>query len=268
MFQQPVDFKDESDALYALLKDRTDEELGAPTQFKAWTIDNVIRHLHVWNCAADMSLRDEEEFGRFMKSVGEQSAKTSSRHFEELFCDSASGQKLLTLWHDFYGEMADHFLPADPKMRVKWAGPDMSVRSSITARLMETWAHGQEVFDTLGVARLDEDRVKNIAVLGVNTFGWTHIVHKEEVPAEVPSLRLTAPSGEIWDWNDPVRDNHIEGLAAEFCQVVTQTRNIADTGLKVTGKTAIHWMEIAQCFAGGPETPPAPGARHVVAAHQ
>ena len=53
----------------------------------------------------------------------------------------------------------------------------------------------------------------------------------------------------------------IEGDAVEFCQVVTQTRNIADTGLKATGEAAAKWMAIAQCFAGPPEEPPAPGAR-------
>jgi len=36
-------------------------------------------------------------------------------------------------------------------MRVKWIGVDMSARSCLTARLMETWAHGQEIYDILGV---------------------------------------------------------------------------------------------------------------------
>jgi hypothetical protein len=53
----------------------------------------------------------------------------------------------------------------------------------------------------------------------------------------------------------------IEGDAIEFCQVVAQTRNIADTSLKVAGETAAAWMAIAQCFAGPPETPPPPGSR-------
>ena len=53
----------------------------------------------------------------------------------------------------------------------------------------------------------------------------------------------------------------IIGSAVEFCQVVTQTRNIADTGLKLVGETARNWMQNAQCFAGPPETPPAPGSR-------
>jgi uncharacterized protein (TIGR03084 family) len=137
----------------------------------------------------------------------------------------------------------------------------MSVRSSITARLMETWAHGQAVYDVLGQVRSDTDRIKNIAVLGINTFGWTFANRGIAVPAAIPTVRLTAPSGAIWVWGPPVADNLVEGSAVEFCQVVTQVRNLADTTLRVVGATAMHWMSIAQCFAGPPEDPPAPGSR-------
>ena len=137
----------------------------------------------------------------------------------------------------------------------------MSARSSITARLMETWAHGQAVYDMLGVERVNADRIRNIAVLGINTFGWTFATHKQPLPAIAPHVRLTAPSGAIWTWNEPSETDLIEGSATEFCQVVTQVRNIADTRLKVVGEAATRWMAIAQCFAGPPETPPAPGTR-------
>jgi hypothetical protein len=43
--------------------------------------------------------------------------------------------------------------------------------------------------------------------------------------------------------------------------VVTQVRAVADTELQVTGDTARRWMAIAQCFAGPPQDPPAPGSR-------
>lgn len=157
--------------------------------------------------------------------------------------------------------MAERFAVADPKQRVKWVGPDMSVRSSITARLMETWAHGQAVYDVFGKVRSDTDRIKNIAVIGVNTFGWTFTNRGLAVPADPPHVRLVAPSGAVWEWNPPDQGNMIEGSAVEFCQVVTQVRNIADTTLRVVGETAASWMSIAQCFAGPPEEPPAPGSR-------
>ena len=146
-------------------------------------------------------------------------------------------------------------------MRVKWAGPDMSVRSSLTARLMETWAHGQEIYDLLGVERQDKDRIQGVAVLGVNTFGWTFVNRGLDVPEDVPYVRLTAPSGAVWEWNEPNENNRVQGSATEFCQVVAQTRNIADTQLDVVGETATRWMAMAQCFAGAPEDPPAPGTR-------
>ena len=79
-----------------------------------------------------------------------------------------------------------------------------------------------------------------------------------EVPGVVPALELTAPSGEVWTWNAEENANRISGSAVEFAQVVTQVRNIADTSLEVTGPIATEWMSMAQCFAGGPETPPAP----------
>ena len=90
--------------------------------------------------------------------------------------------------------MADAFADVDPKRRLKWVGPDMSARSSVTARFMETWSHAQALYDALGVERLNTDRIRNVVVLGVNTFGWTFANRKEEVPSAMPELRLTAPS--------------------------------------------------------------------------
>ena len=154
-----------------------------------------------------------------------------------------------------------HYAANDPKTRVKWMGPDMSVRSSVTARIMETWAHGQAIYDLLGKVRRDRDSIKNVAVIGINTFGWTYINRKLPVPDQIPSVHLTAPSGASWDWPNENSQDKISGSATEFCQVVTQTRNIADTSLNVVGDVANEWMATAQCFAGPVEEPPAPGLR-------
>ena len=136
----------------------------------------------------------------------------------------------------------------------------MSARSAMTARQMETWAHGFEVFDCLGKSRVESDRIKNIVVLGVNTFGWTHQVHSLATPLKMPWLELIAPSGELWQFGEP-GEAGISGLAADFAAVVTQTRAYADTDLVAKGDTAIRWMEHAQCFAGSPQLPPEPGTR-------
>ena len=261
MLQQAIDFREESDSLFKLLENTDDARFDEKTQFKDWTANEVLHHLHFWNYAADLSLVDEPAFVDLLGKVMSGVSSGGMRPFEAEWCKNEKGHAMLNTWRSFYTEMSDRFKEADPKQRLKWAGPDMSVRSSITARLMETWAHGQEVFDHLGAERQEADRIKNVAVIGMNTFGWTFINRKMDVPTDAPYVRLTAPSGEIWEWNEPSDTNKVEGDAVDFCRVVTQVRNIKDTSLTVVGDVATQWMSIAQCFAGPPEDPPAPGTR-------
>ncbi|VAX08944.1 FIG01023461: hypothetical protein [hydrothermal vent metagenome] len=261
MFQQPIDFKEESEALYRLLKNISDDQMARPTGFKGWTVNNIIGHLHMWNWAADLSLCDREAFTDFYVKAHPAVQSNGLRDFETKWLDGLTGRDLLAAWRQFYLEAADRFAAADPKFRVKWGGPEMSVRSSITARLMETWAHGQALYDLMGEERIDHDRIKNIAVLGVNTFGWTFINRKLDIPKPAPYVRLQAPSGGVWEWNEPENADRVEGTATDFCQVVTQTRNVADTDLKISGDIAQQWMVFAQCFAGPPEDPPSSGIR-------
>lgn len=262
MLQQAYDFRDESEALFALLDPLADCDWEKPTQFKEWTINDVVAHLHFGNYLADLSLRDSAAFLDFIRNFMAASKQTTGRlAATHAWLAGTKNRALLQRWREFSLEMTERFAVADPSKRVKWVGPDMSVRSSITARLMETWAHGQAAYDVLGQARHDADRIKNVAVLGINTLGWTFTNRGLPVPADPPYVRLTAPSGAIWEWRSPTPENCVEGSAVEFCQVVTQTRNLADTALRVVGETATAWMTVAQCFAGPPETPPAAGRR-------
>ncbi len=267
MFQQPLDFRDESEALYQVLASLSDADFERPTLFKAWTINDVVSHLHAWNIAADLALADAAAFDELRTKLFEGIANGRRlRAIEGDWLDDAKNRARLEQWRAFYLAMTDRFLAADPKKRVGWAGPDMSVRSSISARLMETWAHSQEAYDALGRECVHTDRIKNIADLGVRTFGWAYTNRGRAVPTPVPQVRLTAPSGAVWTWNEEETANRVEGSAVEFCKVVTQTRNVADTSLRITGPVATDWMTIVQCFAGPPEDPPAPGTRFASAA--
>ncbi|WP_417620894.1 TIGR03084 family metal-binding protein [Parasphingorhabdus sp.] len=269
MMQEAQDFKDESDTLATLLAHADDDLLSTVTQFKNWTIEDVIGHLHIWNLAALMTLQEPQAFQRFLSNIMG-AFKAGKNHVEAQYewidehAGGIRGRALFDAYCDYYPKLAAAYGEADPEARVAWAGPDMTTRSKIIARQMETWSHGQEIFDILGEERKDGDRVRNIAHLGVTTYGWTFRNRRLEPPAPKPFVQLTAPSGAIWEWNDPQDDNLVRGNAVEFAQVVTQTRNIDDTALETAGDTARQWMEIAQCFAGAPETPPAKGVRRRV----
>lgn len=258
MRQLSADFLEECDTLAGLIETFEPADYEKPTQFKGWTVNDVLVHLHFWNRAADMALTDPDGFqGMFAELV--QAIQTGGlRPFENAEV-SERGPALFELWRDFYRDMGARWADLDPKHRVKWAGPDMSVRSSLTARQMENWAHGQEVFDLAGKKRAEGDRIRNIVILGVNTYKWGFSVRGMKAPEPMPKLVLTSPSGEVWEYGEG--PDLIEGSAVGFCQVVTQTRNVYDTDLTMTGDSAVLWMENAQCFAGPPETPPAKGTR-------
>jgi uncharacterized protein (TIGR03084 family) len=259
---QALDFRDECDALHAALENAPAEAWAEPTQFKGWTFDDVLGHLYFFDHAAEIAARSREEVQALFRDILQASATgVSLIDYSRRWLDGCAGSALLERWRTQYQRLADIVGAFEPDRRLAWAGPDMSARSFMSARQMETWAHGQAIFDALGIDRVEHDRLRNIAVMGVNTFGWTFKVNRRVVPAVKPYVRLTSPSGAVWEWNDPASPERVAGNAVEFCRVVTQTRNVLDTGLATTGESAKLWMEHAQCFAGPPEKPPAPGTR-------
>ena len=264
MLKQAIDFKSESDYLYNLLLKQTDLDFNKKTQFKEWSFNTIIRHLHVWNYAANLALTNNNGWRKFSKNLDIAFNKGKNLNdFENDFTKNLKGLSLLDTWKNVYEKTAKKFSSENPKKRVKWIGPDMSVISSISARQMETWAHGQAIFDTLGERRENRDRIINIVIIGNNTFNWSFKVNNLKIPKNKPYLKLQSPSGKIWEFNNKNHSNFIEGSAEEFCQVVTQVRNVKDVNLKVHGLTSKKWMSIAQCFAGKAEAPPKPGKRKV-----
>lgn len=259
---QALDFRDECDALLAVLQNAPAEAWAEPTQFKAWTFDDILGHLYCFDHASEIAARSRDEIQALFREIFLASvAGVSLIGYSRRWLQGCSGSDLLERWRGQYQRLADIYVAFEPGHRLAWAGPDMSARSFMSARQMETWAHGQAIFDALGVDRVEHDRLRNIAVMGVNTFDWTFKVNRREVPAARPYVRLTSPSGAHWEWNEPSTTECVEGSAVDFCRVVTQTRNLLDTGLRVTGVNARQWMDCAQCFAGPPEPPPAPGTR-------
>ncbi len=141
--------------------------------------------------------------------------------------------------------------------RVAWYGPSMGSKSFLTARLMETWAHGQDIVDAVDADRPATDRLRHIAQLGFITRGWSYLNRGLEVPAGTVRLELTGPAGDTWVFGPDDADDVVTGDALDFCLVVTQRRHLDDTAL-TTGELGRDWLAIAQAFAGGATDGPAP----------
>jgi uncharacterized protein (TIGR03084 family) len=262
VLQVSADFRDEVDELHGFLGSLESEDWERETGFMAWTPWDVVAHLHYFDRVSMASLEGEEAFAaeRVALFEGIAAGRTNKEIARKRF-DDLDAAALLAEWRDTAHALAEALGASDAKRRLPWFGPSMGVPMFTTARYMETWAHGQEIYDLVGVERRYTDRIKNIATIGVKTFGWTFVNRKLDVPGPPPYVRLVAPSGEIWEWHEPSEIDCVRGDAIDFCHVVTQGRNVADTALQVTGPVATQWMAIAQCFAGGPVDPPEPGTR-------
>lgn len=260
--EEITSLRDEGDTLAALLRDFDAADWQRPTPFKQWTPWDVIAHLHLSDLWARASLRSPADFrAEIAPLLAAIQQRTLLRDYTRTRLAVLDGPALLDAWHASLQALCAELERADPKARLTWFGPDMGVRSFTTARYMETWAHGQDLYDLLGRKRVYTDAIQAIATLGVKTNEFCFRNRGQKPPQPQPHVRLTAPSGAIWEWNAESQSECIEGDAGEFCHVVTQNRHVADTRLRVVGEAAQKWMSIAQCFAGPPENPPAPGTR-------
>ena len=145
-----------------------------------------------------------------------------------------------------------HLRRARPRARLPWFGPAMSAASSLTARIMETWAHTQDIADALGVTREPTGRLRHVAHIGVGARAFSYAVHGKTPPAAEIRVELTAPDGTPWTWGPPEAENRVTGPALDFCLLVTQRRHRDDLTLAIDGPAAAEWMAIAQAFAGVP----------------
>ncbi len=241
------DLADECQALDHIIGSLDEAAWNRVTPFYDWTIKDEISHLAYFDRFVRFSATDPKAFEREMTHLAENFEKMFEITREEGLAMSASD--LLQWWRAGVEAMVAGFRPLDPKTRLPWHLP-MSAKSSATARLMETWAHGQDIVDALGVHRAATDRLRHIAHLGVATFGWSFSCRQMDVPEDPVRVELSAPSGTTWNWGPGDAQNTIKGLAEDFCLVVVQRRHFEDTGLIISGDTARQWMAVAQAFAG------------------
>jgi len=244
------DLEAEHAALDAVVADIDQAMWTTATPAEGWDVKDTIIHLIQADMAASMAVNDAD---RFSEAKAAMRGGGGLEYFSST--DGLSGDEILAMWRSERIKMLDAFRSRGPKERIPWFGPDMSTLSFATARLMETWSHGQDVADTVGVPWPATDRLKHVCHIGVTTRAWSYMVRGREFPGGDVRVELTAPSGELWTWGPNDATDKLTGSAEEFALVVTQRRQPSSTSLVTTGQLATEWLSIAQAFAGEPTLP-------------
>jgi uncharacterized protein (TIGR03084 family) len=255
----------EQDALDAVVGDLDGELWALDTPSPRWTIADQIGHLTYFDWTATLAITDPDRFTSEL--MGAMTGGTDDAIDLATLADyrAMTPPDLCDAWRTNRGVLSEASAPLADDDRVIWYGPSMGAKSFLTARLMETWAHGQDIIDTLDKAGIDHaerpatDRLRHIAQLGFITHKWSYINRQMDAPTAAVRVELAAPSGESWVFGPDDVAHSITGPAVDFCLVTTQRRHVDDTDLTVHGEVAIDWMNIAQAFAGGATSGPTAG---------
>jgi uncharacterized protein (TIGR03084 family) len=254
-----ADLEAESADLDRLVADLPPDGWERPTPSPGWTIAHQIAHLAWTDSASLLAVTDADAYGEHLAQAMADPSAFVDRGAREWL---APPEELLARWRDGRAALAAALAQVPPGARVFWYGNVMTAPSMATARIMETWAHGLDVADALGVTREPTARLRHIAYLGYRTVGHSFLAHDRPAPTEPIAFVLTAPDGSLWTYGDPSVDNRVTGPALDLCLLVTQRRHRDDLALTATGLIADQWLDVAQAFAGPPGSGRAPKDGH------
>ena len=259
-----ADLRAEQDELDVIVAALPAEQWATPTASPGWTVADQLGHLTYFDGAAALAITDQDAFRATVDDLMQRALGNAEGADDFTLADfralEPSGQ--LSKWRANCALLDSAAATLTGDSRIGWYGPSMGAKSFLTARLMEVWAHGDDIAQAAGAERHPTDRLRHIVQLGFITRGWTYAVRRETPPEGSVRLELSSPSGAAWIFGPDDATDVVRGSAEEFCLVVTQRANVADTALEATG-VARHWLERAQAFAGPPSDVRPVGTRGV-----
>lgn len=250
-----ADLAAEGDLIESWVAPLSDAQWRQATPAEGWDIATTIAHL-AWTdevavkAAGSVTADGKEAWDAVvMDALGDPTGFVDAMAFEG---GHATPDDLLRRWRVARPALGTALRAFPEGQKMPWFGPPMSPASMATARLMESWAHGVDIADALGITVEPTDRIKSIAHLGVRTRNFAFGNNALEAPAEEFRVELTAPSGALWSWGPEDSAQSVKGSAHDFCLLVTQRRHRSDLDLVAVGPDADAWLDIAQAFAGPP----------------
>ncbi|WP_185973245.1 TIGR03084 family metal-binding protein [Aeromicrobium piscarium] len=221
---------------------------------EGWTVAHQIAHLHWTDEASVEAITDRAAFEELMRQAGENPTGFVDEAADELALEPPD--QLLRAWRQGRGALAEALTSVPEGEKVPWFGPPMSPASMATARFMETWAHGHDVAEAVGIEVPRNDRVRHVCHLAVRTRGFAYLMRGLEAPDVPVRVELTAPGGERWEWGPEDAAERVTGDAWDFALLATRRRHRDDVDVQAVGDHANHWLDIAQTFAGLPGNDP------------
>ena len=238
----------EADQVDGWVAELDESQWALPTPAPGWTIAHQIAHLSFIFKLAGTAAADPDTFNAIAaKAAGDFDGAVNAAFDQYL---PAEPEALLSR---FRAERTEAFkalnaIPAGDL--VPWLIRPLPAQVIGSAGIMETFGHGQDIADTLGVTPVRTDRLKYLAAFAVFTWDFGYQARGWSTPDTQFRFELTAPSGALWEFGPEDATERITGPAVDFCLLVTRRRHHADLDLVATGTEATRWLGIAQAYRG------------------
>lgn len=246
-------------ALHDVLAGLDPDGWDRPTPAPGWGVRHQVRHLAQGEELGRLAATDPGGFAvELARLLGDLAAVEAATTGDGDGPGEADAD-LLARWWEAAGGLRDAVLAGPPGERIGWVAGPMSRASFLTARVMETFAHGHDVGVALGVEVPADRALAHVAHLGWATRRFAYANRGLPVPETDLRLELTGAGGLVCGPADAA--DVVRGPTLDLCLVVTRRVHPDDTALEAAGPHAREWLGLAQCFAGPPTDGPPPGRR-------
>ncbi len=240
-------------ALHSVLTGLDDADWDRLTSSPGWTMRHQVRHLVHGDELAVLAATDPDRFAVVLADLLEDLEAVSAA-VTTPFTEPAD--ELRERWVRGAATVRAAVASEPSDQPITWITGPMSRASFLTARVMETFAHGNDIAEAVGQPFDDGAALPHVAHLGVRTRAFAFTNSGQAVPATEARVELTDPT---LAFGPPDAPDRVTGPARDFCLLVTRRRHRSDTALAASGPHAEAWLAIAQCFAGPPSPGPPPG---------
>jgi uncharacterized protein (TIGR03084 family) len=212
------------------------------TPSKPWTVRDTISHLADFADLAADTLLGGDKVKEWQKAsdldVLRQRAIQRGRAMRP--------QDVIEWWRGGRAKVVEPLSHMTEDDRVEWIEGTMSARTFATFRLMETWAHGLDIYQALEIEVEDTARIRHVCWLGWKTLPYAFkAAGLDYSPVRV---EVIGPGYAKWVYGPDDTDELIKGSASDWARVVVRRIKPKDVRLKVTGENAQKAVEVAQAF--------------------
>jgi uncharacterized protein (TIGR03084 family) len=252
-----ADLAAEGDALDKIVTGLDASQWALKTPAPGWTVKHQVAHMASIFHIAGLAASDPDAFVAMTAGADKDFDGAVFALLTPYLATSTDD--LAARWRSERDAAVTALAALSPDQMVPWVARYLPVRVLACAGMMELFAHGQDIADTVGAHREHTDRIGHLAWFATRNRDFGYQVRGLTPPEAEFRYELTAPSGTVWEFGPADAKELITGPALDFCLLVTRRRHRDDLAVRATGTVADDWLDIAQAYRGSPGPGRQPG---------